>query len=267
MTMGSLGQFVRGTALLARMHLVELVRSRRLLFAVLLAALPPVLALVVAHVAPDRPHHGPGIIHARASFLLLMQVVVPLASLLVASGVIAEEIEGRTITYLFTRATPRAAVLLGRVLAVVLVVAPLLALSAWGTAIAAAQREGTTYPDAVRGVLVASVLGGGVYVVIGAVLGVLFRRALVVSLVYAFAVEGLIANFPGSTARLAIQFWMRSVAIDPEAAPWTRLRTLRRMQLEFAPHVEAIERLGWIAVCVLVIGVLIVRRRQYVLTS
>lgn len=262
-----LAHFFRSTALLARMHLVELRSSKRLLFAVLLAALPPILALVVANVAPSRPQFGPGMIHARATFLLLLQVVVPLGSLLVASGLIADEVEGRTITYLFTRATPRAAVLLGRLLAVAAVLVPLFALSAWATAIASAQREGPTYPDAVRGMIAAAAAGALVYALIGAVLGVLFRRALVASLAYAFAIEGLIANVPGSTARLAVQFWLRSLAIDPEVAPWSRLRALRTMHIELATRDAAVERLALIALLLLLLGVVLVRRRQYVLTS
>ncbi|MEZ6013501.1 MAG: ABC transporter permease [Planctomycetota bacterium] len=262
-----MGQFIRSAALLARMHLVELLSSRRLLFAVLLAVLPAAMALVVAHVAPERRHFGPAMIHARATYLLLLQVVVPLGSLLVASGVIADEVEGRTITYLFTRSTSRAAVLLGRVAAVVLVVVPLYALSAWATALTASQRAGTMYPDAVRGMILAAAFGALVYSLIGAVLGVVFKRALVASLAYAFAVEGFIANFPGSTSRFAVQFWLRSLGTDPSVEPWSKLRSLSRLSVELVSHGAAAERLAWIALSLLVLGVLLVRRKQYVLTS
>jgi ABC-type transport system involved in multi-copper enzyme maturation permease subunit len=258
--------FLRSIALLARMHLVELLKSKRLLFAVLLAGLPPLLALIVANVAPVDAGHGPGLIHARATFLLLLQVVVPLGSLLVASGLIADEVEGRTITYLFTRATPRAAVLLGRVAAVLALLVPLFALSAWATALAAAQRPGTTYPEAVQRMIMAAAAGALVYSLIGAVLGVLFRRALVVALAYAFAIEGFIANVPGSTARLAVQYWLRSLAIDFEVAPWSRMHELRGM-VKLVEHDVAAVRLALIALGVLLFGVLMVRRRQYVLTS
>lgn len=258
--------FLRSSALLARMHLVELLSSKRLIFAALLAALPPLLALLVANVAPERARFGPGMIHAQASLLLLLQVVVPLGSLLVASGLIADEVEGRTITYLFTRATPRAAVLLGRVAAVIGLLVPLFALSAWATALAAAQRPGTTYPEAVQSVILAAAAGALVYSLIGAVLGVLFKRALVVALAYAFAIEGFIANVPGSTARLAVQYWLRSLAIDLEVEPWSKMRALRSMVAPVEHDVAAV-RLALIAFAVLLFGVLMVRRRQYVLTS
>ena len=157
--------------------------------------------------------------------------------------------------------------LLGRIAAVVAVSVPLYVLSAWATALASAQRPGERYPEAVRGMMVAAGSGALLYSLVGAVLGVVFRRALVVSLAYAFAVEGLIANFPGSTARLSLQFWLRSLVIDPEVEPWSRVRSLRRLQLEFVEPSAAAERLVWIALCLLVLGVLLVRRRQYVLTS
>jgi ABC-2 type transport system permease protein len=262
-----LGTYLRSMLLLARMHLVELLGSKRLLFAGLLALLPALLALVVGRFAPDRPQFGPGMIHATATFMVLLQVVVPLGSLLVASGLIADEVEGRTITYLFTRSTPRSAVFLGRVIAVLLVLVPLFSLAAWATALAAAQREGVTFAHAERGMVYAAAAGTVVYSLIGAVLGVLSRRALLIALTYAFAVEVLIANYPGSTRRLSIQYWLRSLAIDQDVEPWRKLRALRRLGLELVEQTAAAERLAWIALALLAFGVWQVRRKEYVLAS
>ena len=70
------------------------------------------------------------VILAEIGWVLMVQGTVPLVALILGSAVVAEEIEDRTITYLFTRPIPRAAVLLGRWLATALVLELCLLLSA-----------------------------------------------------------------------------------------------------------------------------------------
>lgn len=256
---------LRSSVLLGRIHLRELLGSRRLLFAVLLALVPPAMALIAANFAP--PSFGPGRIHAQASFWLLLQIVVPLGSMLVGAGAIADEVEGRTITYLFTRPIPRPALYLGRLGAILLVVVPLFSLCAAATALAAAQREGTVYPDATAGMLRAAAAGAALYALLGATLGIVFRHALIVSLAYVFAIEGMIANFTGSTQRLSIQYWLRSLGVDASEAPWTELRTIHLVTAKLAEQDAAAARLLVISAVILALGCWLIRRRQYVLTS
>jgi len=105
------------------------------------------------------------------------------------------------------------------------------------------------------------------YALIGAVLGVLLRRALVVSLVYAIAIDGMIANLTGKTSRLSIPYWLRSLAVDMTVETWSRIRSLTMLPAKLASHDEAATRLVWIAVFLVVVGARLVRRKQYVLTS
>src|SRR5215470_14840048 len=89
--------------LIFRTHLARVWTSRRAL-----AAIPPIVAALAARF--DR-HNTPATIAVNLGWLLLLQVIVPLVTLVAGSAVVAEEIEDRTITYLFSRPIPRASLL------------------------------------------------------------------------------------------------------------------------------------------------------------
>ena len=47
-----------------------------------------------------------------------------------------------------------------------------------------------------------------------AVIGILFKRGLVVALGYAFAIEVMLANFPGSASKLTVQSYLRAILLE-----------------------------------------------------
>src|SRR5262249_32285170 len=138
--------------LLFRTQLARVWWSRRSLACAALAAAPPLLAWIVSRAAR---HHSPDMVAVHIGWLLLVQVVVPLCALVCGSAVVTEEIENRTITYLFTRPIPRSAVLLGRWTAALVVLSVLLGLSAVSTAWIVAAEDGISAP-----LLAATLIGG-----------------------------------------------------------------------------------------------------------
>ena len=208
------------TGLLFRVHLQRVWWSRRALACLALAAVPPPLAWIVAEFNAKTPGAA---IATNLGWFLLLQVVVPLVSLIAGSAVVTEEIEDRTISYLFSRPIPRAAVLLGRWAASLVLVAAVLGLSVL-LLVAVASRSEVPGPSAVEGVLgpllAAAVLGGAVYTALFAAAGVFFRHPMIVGLGYAFAIEGFLANLPGRNEALTVQYYLRSVIAAHGAAPW-----------------------------------------------
>jgi hypothetical protein len=298
---------LRSTWLLFRMHFALVVRTRRALLCLLLVAIPPVLAWLVVHHAPRaQADHIGGFL----AWLLVLQVIVPVVSLVAGSAVLTEEIESRTITYVFTRPIPRAALLFGRWLATLVLVSGLLGSSAWLTAhfamqapIAPERRDtsGASYNQPERhgewaerhraeeaerakiedryGVedrtkflesmlqrfVWATILGGTVYSLLFAVLGVFLRHSMIFGLGYCFAFEGFMANFPGETQTLSIQYYLRSILVDDRL--WI-FHQLYPWGLEhFAEPLEATRVLGYLVVVALVVGGWSIGRRQYLLTA
>lgn len=257
--------FLSATGLFFRTHAARFFLTRRAIACAALAALPSLIALLAARVAERT---GAVEIAAHLGILLELQVVVPLLSLIVGSAVVSEEIEDRTITYLFTRPAPRAALLFGRWLAALCFLATTLAASV-GLLFLAASRsrvEGTSIDLAFAGPLFeAALLAGAVYSALFAVAGVFFRHPILVGLGYAFAVEGFLANLPGQSQALTVQHHVRSwlIARGPDA--WREIDALAL--LRFEPAGVALAYLLSILGLALALGAWRISRREYVLSA
>ncbi|MFN0009086.1 MAG: ABC transporter permease [Planctomycetota bacterium] len=251
------------TGLLFRAHVRRVWWSRRALACLALAAIPPVIAWIVTY---SNPRLTGAEIATHLGWLLLLQVCVPLIALVTGSAVVTEEIEDRTISYLFSRPVPRPAVLLGRWSAALVLVSTLLALSAFLT-VTLASRSAVPGPDAAQGILgpllAAAVLGGAVYSALFAAAGVFFRHPMIVGLGYAFAIEGFLANLPGQNAALTVQYYLRSVVAVNGSAAWQEVPGFDLHRFSTSPVVTA---LAWIGATLLLASWRIARR-EFVLSA
>lgn len=257
--------FPRATAVLFGMQIGRVLRSRRTLVGLGLAAVPPLITAAALRFGPDL---DPREILALVSFFLSLQVIVPILSLVGGSAVVTEEVENRTITYLFTRPISRVAFFVGRWLATATVVCGLLGLSA-AIVVLLVRTRGDAVTLALGGRFVwASVAGGLVYSLVFAVLGIFLRRPMIVGLGYAFAFEGVLANAPGGSQSLALQYYLRSIALDPALDVWREIGGFVAMGLSTLESPwEATRALSIVALVALLVGGFAISRRQYVLTS
>ena len=260
-------RFFLATWILFRSHLGKTVRSVRTLISLGLVTTPIVAALLVIWVWGEREWAPPAL---EIGWLLHVQTIVPLVALILGSAAVAEEVEERTITYLLMRPIPRASILIGRWLALVLVLSVMLWASAWAVFAIFDQAvpvDADYQPEAIRERLVqVIVLGGIVYSAVFAAAGAFFKRPIIVGLGYTFAVEGFLANLPGGNQSLTIQYYLKSylLAGDPEMS--RRLMSSREA-LELMPRGDALHVICWILVVALVVGSVVISRRQYVLPS
>jgi hypothetical protein len=167
--------------------------GRRGLLLVLLAALPAVLAWI-------QVEHDTRLSSTRFVAMMLMfvfQLVVPLAGLFLGVAVLGDEIEGRTITYLFTRPHPRPLVFLARYLGAVTAFAPLLVATVAVIAYLYGSRVDITARDAVTTAGIA-VTGFLVYTAIFATLRLFLQRALFAGFILGFIFELGISKLPES---------------------------------------------------------------------
>ncbi|MEM9801101.1 MAG: ABC transporter permease subunit [Planctomycetota bacterium] len=261
--MGYVTESVRATWLVFRMHLATIAGSRRTLAGIVLAAIPPLLATLAARFAPSDATGGE--IFAALGVLLLVQFVVPMLGVSLGVGAIADEAESRTITYPFTRPIPRASFFLGRWFATLVNVLGLIAASGIGLAIASSMRASPPDSEMVRSVLGAALLGGTIYSLGAAVIGILARRGLIIALGYAFAIEGLLANVPGSTQKMTVQYHLRSIFVEKDVDPWQSMDIFELSS--FLPPTEALVRMAVVGALLLAFGTWAVTRKQFVLAS
>src|SRR5947209_19875296 len=113
----------------------EMLWSRRSIFLGLVVGAPVVLAVVIRIVsaslgAPQINGEGVGggAIFGMTIWILYIRFIIPVLGVFYGTSLIADEVDDKTITYLFTRPVPRAAVLLGKyfsyLVCVVLLVLP-----------------------------------------------------------------------------------------------------------------------------------------------
>ncbi len=259
-------RFLVATWILFRTQLGTTVFTMRTLICLAIVLSPVLCALLLAWLSQGRT--SPPVLEI--AWIMNVQCVVPLVALILGSTVVAEEVDDRTITYLLTRPIPRSAILIGRWLAVLLVVTVMLWASGWVVFIIfdriAADVYELTQPEEVRRRIINVVLLGGVtYTTVFAVAGVLFRRPIIVGLGYTFAVEGLMANLPGSNQSLTIQYYLKSylLAGDPELSR----RLMHPLSIELVPPEEGLRMIAWITLVALVVGSVVISRRQYVLPA
>jgi ABC-2 type transport system permease protein len=200
-------------AALVGLTLRQHLRGRRLLVLALLFALPAVLAGVVQFSRYPPP---PGIIEFVLVFNFIPHALVTLAALLYAGGMIQDEVEEQTLTYLLLRPLPRWALYLTK-LAVTWVVTAVLtgvftsltfAVIYWP----APEQWGQVPGRAARTAALLALAQVGYCSLFGA-LGLMTRRSLIAGLAYIIAFEGLLANIDLVVRRLTVMYYFRVLSV------------------------------------------------------
>lgn len=260
--------FLRAASLLFVDQLRRVARSKRLLLALVIALLPVGVAFFVVQVAQRVGEDPPA---TSIGWVLTVQVVVPILALLLGSAVVSEEIEDRTVTYLFTRPMPRAALLWGRWLASTAILVAILVATTWATlAVLRVGLEGTDAREAIdagvrRPLLAVVALGGVVYSAVFAALGTVFKYPMILGLGYVFAFEGFLSNLPGKTQVLTIQHSLRRFVVAHGSEAWRTVDSFEHVVLEEGADPLRTLLLVWLVA--MLAGSWILSRRQYVLPA
>ncbi|HEY8535453.1 MAG TPA: ABC transporter permease [Vicinamibacterales bacterium] len=257
------------------LSLAEMLWSRRTVFLGLLVGGPILIAAVLRIVeAMSVPAvrvdgvrlAGPDIFGLMIWFLYL-RFIVPVLGVFYGTSLIADEVEDKTITYLFTRPIPRAAVPVGKYLAylavTVLVVLPsvmavyFLVVPVGGGSIA------STFPTLVRDLALLAA-GLAVYGAVFAAVGAWLKRPVLTGLFFAFGWETFAMAIPGYLKRFTVAFYVQ--ALVPQAMPQDGLISLMQSFFrEAVPALHSVAALALIAAVGLVLAARAVERREYVL--
>src|SRR4029079_11155956 len=201
--------------------------SRRTVFMALVVGLPVLLALVVRVLtmlgAPamrinNVNVNGPAIFGLMV-WVFYLRFTVPVLGVFYGTALNADEIEDKTITYLFTRPIPRSAVLMGKYLAyiacTVFVVLPSLVL-VWLLVVPIGGNLGQSFPDlrADRGLLA---LGLAVYGAVFSSIGAAMKRPLLLGLAFVFGWETATMAVPGYLKRFTVAYYLQGLV--PHAMP------------------------------------------------
>jgi ABC-2 type transport system permease protein len=265
--------YLRSAARVFDLSIGDMLWSRRTVFMALVVAGPVVLAIVArvvqaSGIAPLRINGaqvGGASIFGMMIWVLFLRFIVPVLGVFYGTSLIADEVEDKTITYLFTRPIPRGAVLLGKYLAYLvcttLVVLPSVMI-VYFLIVPFAEIPGSFMALVMDlGILA---LGLATYGAVFALAGAVLKRPLVVGLVFAFGWEQVALLMPGYLKQFTIAYYLQ--ALVPHAMPSDGVVSLLQSVFRDAPSAAA--SLFWLFFALgasLWLAMRAVERREYVL--
>lgn len=251
----------------------EMLWSRRTIFMALVVGGPVVLALIVRALdmfgmsalrVNGRAVGGIGIFGVMI-WMLFLRFIVPVLAVFYGTALMADEVEDKTLTYLFTRPIPRGAVLVGKYLAYVactmLVVLPAVMLVYF--LVVPFREVPGTFTSLVTDLGLLG-LGLAVYGAVFAFVGAFFKRPLVLGLVFTFGWEPTVMVLPGYLKQFTIAYYLQ--ALVPHAMPSEGITSLLQgFFRETPPMAASLAWLGTFAIVFLWLATRAVERREYVL--
>jgi ABC-type transport system involved in multi-copper enzyme maturation permease subunit len=264
------------------LSLGEMLWSRRTIFMLLVVGAPVLIALflrlLVALGAPIFESHqtrggvsqtirmtGPAIFGLMI-WVFYLRFTVPILGVFYGTSLMADEVEDKTITYLFTRPVRRGAVLFGKYLAylgcTVFVVLPSVML-VYLLIVPMQGSLGGSFLDLVKDLSLLA-LGLAVYGALFAFVGAKFKRPLLVGLIFIFGWEQAAMAFPGYLKKFTVAYYLQ--ALVPHAMPDDTTLSLIQGIFRESPSISvSLFWLGAIWITFLALAAWVVERREYVL--
>lgn len=274
--------FITSAVRVFDLSLGEMLWSRRTIFMALVVGAPVVIALILralvflgaplmeesltgdGSATPVRMT-GPAIFGLMV-WVFYLRFTVPVLGIFYGTSLIADEVEDKTITYLFTRPVRRGAVVAGKYLAylacTIFVVLPSVTL-VYLLVVPMRGTLGGSFLDLLKDLGLLA-LGLAVYGAVFAFIGAKYKRPLLIGLIFIFGWEQAALAFPGYMKKLTVAYYLQGLV--PHAMPNDGVIGLLQGIFRESPSLGA--SLFWLtliwAVC-LTLAAWIVERREYVL--
>ena len=204
------------------LSLGQMLWSRRSVFLGVLLGGPVVLAAVLRIVSAvyvsafriNGAQAAGASIFGMMIWLLYIRFIVPVLGVFYGTSLIADEVDDKTITYLFTRPIPRRAVLLGKYMAYLVCTVLLVLPSVMLVFFLVVPTGGSTIAEAFPPLLIdfgMLIAGLATYGAVFALVGTRLKRPLIAGLVFAFGWEPAVMLFPGYLKRLTVAYYLQAL--------------------------------------------------------
>ena len=252
----------------------EMLWSRRTIFMALVVGAPVLISLILRALdalgAPVGEVNGVRMagpaIFGLMIWVFYLRFTIPVLGVFYGTSLIADEVEDKTITYLFTRPIRRGAVLVGKYLAylacTIFVVLPSVML-VYLLIVPLRGSLGGSFIDLLKDLALLA-LGLAVYGAVFAFIGSAFKRPLLVGLIFIFGWEQAALAFPGYLKKFTVAYYLQ--ALVPHAMPNDGVVSLIQGLFRDTPSLPA--SLFWLAVIwavFLAFSASAVERKEYVL--
>ena len=252
----------------------EMLWSRRTIFMGLVVGAPVIISLCLrlldALGAPVFRVNGVTMagpaIFGLMIWVFYLRFTVPVLGVFYGTSLIADEVEDKTITYLFTRPIPKGAVLVGKYFAylacTIFVVLPSVMI-VYLAIVPMRGSLGASFIDLIKDLTLLAI-GLSVYGAVFAFIGAKFKRPLLIGLVFIFGWEQAALAFPGYLKKFTVAYYLQ--ALVPHAMPNDGVVSLIQGIFRETPSLG--ESLFWLAAILLGFlwwAAVSVERKEYVL--
>lgn len=256
------------------LSLGQMLWSRRTLFMALVVGLPIVIALalrmLVEFGAPIMRARGTtlsgGVVFGLMMWGFYLRFAAPVLAVFYGTALIADEVEDKTLTYLFTRPVSRSAVLLGKYLAYLVCTAGVVLPSVmivWLLLGSLNDSLANTFLSLAKDLAILA-LALTAYGALFACVGAAVRRPLLAGLVFVFGWESLALALPGFLKYLTVAYYIQGLV--PHAMPSeSPLAVLEALFQQSAGLTASLGGLAAITIGALWVAARAVTRREYVL--
>ena len=206
----------------------------------------------------------PGQVFGTLMSTAVIHFLVIFVTLFYGTALVAEEVEGKTLTYLFVRPIPKPTIMIGKYLALVwissLLVLPAVFLSYMILYLGADLRPFMQDIGILAKDLGIVFLGLLAYGAMFSLIGALLKHSVLAGLVYAFGWEGIISYLPGFTRKLTITHYLQSIFPHEDTAS-----AIAMLIGERSSTTESIVTLVLLVFLFLATASLVLREKEYVL--
>jgi ABC-type transport system involved in multi-copper enzyme maturation permease subunit len=268
--------FLRSALQICDLSFGQMLWSRRSIFLAIVVGGPVVLALMIRLIGATLPAgqlivnrntvSGPAMFGVMI-WLLYIRFIVPILGVFYGTALIADEVEDKTITYLFTRPIHRGAVLAGKYLSYLvcttMLILPSVVLVYFLIVPLGGGSIGRGFPSLLTDLGMLA-LGLAAYGAVFALAGARLQRPLVIGLVFVLGWEPGVLVFPGYLKRVTVAYYLQGLvphALPEDSSLGALLQAFREVPSTFASVVW----LGIITAGTLALAVRTVAKREYVL--
>ncbi|HLV80440.1 MAG TPA: ABC transporter permease subunit [Chthonomonadaceae bacterium] len=249
---------------LLRNALKDMIGLKKVVPAAVLIALPAVIALIW-RAAARAGHFQPDVAYNTLSSGLVFGFTLVILSVVFGTGVIAQEVEQKTIVYLLTRPVPRWRIALIKFLAAVVATTATVWIASVLLAVTAYGPGGLVHSRLGRDLLILPV-GALAYTALFLLLATLLNRPLLVGLLFAFFWESWVPGLPGNFQKLSLMAYLRVLAPHPK--PESATVDITDLLASLNPQTIT-TRLAWgvligVIVCALALALVVFSAREYV---
>ncbi len=258
--------FVMATGRVFSLAMSRKLTPSRISWLIAMGLLPVLVAIAMRGYGPqggpvDAPAGIP-MAYGTLVWAAYVRFVIPVIGMWLGTGIIGDDVDGRSLVYLAIRPVARGAVLVGGYLAYLVVagatVLPSILLCSFALIPVAAMPE--TFPLVLVDLAVALV-GLAAYGAVFAAVGAAFRRPLVLGLLFVIGWEPLVLLLPGSIKRASLAMYLQSMV--PHPAPTAESALLPQLVVrEVLGPTEAMTSLALLSLLALWAGAKALSRRD-----